>query len=208
MIFGRVTYEMMASYWPTSSEPEAGMMNELPKLVFSRTMKETSWQNARMAKESVRVEVAKLKAQPGKNIALIGSSDLASTVIRHGLIDEYLLLVNPVVLGAGQPLFKGLTERLSLRLERTQTFRSLGGGAHVHSDQQERLKSYVSPALRIAHTLDRIGKQVFSVGRQACPPRGVLQELVVVLLLRRHRDGQHRRSLIPIEHGARVYIGQ
>jgi dihydrofolate reductase len=76
------------------------------------------------AKESVPIEVAKLKAQPGKNIALLGSSDLASTFIRHGLIDEYLLLANPVVLGAGQPLFKGLTERLSLKLERTQAFRS------------------------------------------------------------------------------------
>ncbi len=125
ILFGRVTYEMMAAYWPTSTQPEAGMMNELPKLVFSRTTKaEPSWHNARLARGSITEEVEKLKSGPGRNIALLGSSDLASTFIQHGLNDEYRLLINPVALGAGQPLFKGLKERLSLKLESTQSFRS------------------------------------------------------------------------------------
>ena len=123
-IFGRVTYELMADFWPSSNEPEAPMMNTFPKLVFSRTLKETPWNRSRLATKSVPEEVARLKGEPGKDIALLGSSDLASTFIRHGLIDEYRLLLNPLARGAGLPLFQGLEKPLFLRLEKAQTFAS------------------------------------------------------------------------------------
>jgi dihydrofolate reductase len=124
MIFGRVTYEMMAQYWPSSTEPEAAMMNELPKLVFSKTLKRVDWNNSRLATGNVAEEIATLKKQPGKDIALIGSSNLASTFIRLGLIDEYRIFVNPVVLGRGGPMFKDVKEKLNLKLTKAQPFKS------------------------------------------------------------------------------------
>ncbi len=123
LVFGRVTYEMMAAHWPTSNQPEAPMMNDLPKLVFSRTLKSVAWKNSRLATGDVREEIARLKAEPGKEIALIGSSDLASSLIREGLIDEYRIFVNPVVLGAGLPLFKDVA-RAPLTLVSSRAFDS------------------------------------------------------------------------------------
>jgi dihydrofolate reductase len=116
IVFGRRTYEMMASYWPTSTDPEAPMMNELPKVVFSRTPSKLSkldWNNSRVARGSVAEEIAKLKAAPGRDIAMFGSADLASTFNKLGLIDEYRIFVNPVVVGRGLPLFKD-AERMPL----------------------------------------------------------------------------------------------
>ena len=103
------------------------------------------WTNTRLAKLSVSQEAAKLKAQPGKNIALLGSSDLALTFIEQGLIDEYLLILNPVAIGTGQPLFKGPKERLGLKLEGTQTFGSgvvvLKYGAARKADHVARVRT-------------------------------------------------------------------
>ena len=124
ILFGRVTYEMMAAYWPTSTEPEARMMNELPKVVFSRTLKTVEWKNSRLVKENIAEEVARVKRQPGKDLALIGSADLASTFMRLGLIDEYRIFVNPVVLGGGARMFKNVNDRTSLNLLKTETLRS------------------------------------------------------------------------------------
>jgi dihydrofolate reductase len=124
ILFGRVTYQMMAAYWPTSTEPEARMMNQLPKVVFSRTLKNVEWQNSRLAGENVAAEIARLKRQPGKNVALIGSADLASTFMRLGLIDEYRIFVNPVVLGRGTPMFKDSKDRTALKLLKSETLRS------------------------------------------------------------------------------------
>jgi len=123
-LFGRVTYQMMAQYWPSSTEPEAAMMNDLPKLVFSRTLEKVEWKNSRLAKGNIAEVIAKLKQQPGKDIALIGSTDLASTFIRLGLIDEYRIFLNPVVLGRGNPMFKNVKDRMSLKLVKAQPFRS------------------------------------------------------------------------------------
>jgi dihydrofolate reductase len=124
IIFGRVTYQMMAEYWPSSKEPEAPMMNELPKIVFSRTLKKLDWKNSRLATADVAEEIGRLKRQPGKDIALFGSADLASTLMRLGLIDEYRFFVNPVVLGSGNPTFKNLREKLALKLLKATPFRS------------------------------------------------------------------------------------
>jgi dihydrofolate reductase len=124
ILFGRVTYQMMAEYWPSSKEPEAPMMNELPKIVFSRTLKRVDWKNSRLASADVAEEIARLKRQPGKDIALFGSADLASTLMRLGLIDEYRFFVNPVVLGRGHPTFKNVKDKVALKLSKATPFRS------------------------------------------------------------------------------------
>ncbi len=130
LLFGRVTYQLMASYWPTkdalTDDPIiAAKMNSLSKVVFSRTLETVEWQNTRLVKADAASEVARLKQQPGKDLAIFGSSDLALTLIPHGLIDDYRIIISPVVLGDGKPLFKGIGERLHLKLVRT---RAMGSG--------------------------------------------------------------------------------
>ena len=129
LLFGRVTYELMANYWPTSQAIKtdpivAGKMNQLQKIVFSQTLDKAEWQNTRLVKENAAAEIAWLKGQSGKNLIILGSSDLAVTLIPGGLIDEYRIMVNPLVLGKGKSLFKGIKDRLKLRLIKTKTFRS------------------------------------------------------------------------------------
>lgn len=129
LLFGRVTYEMMATFWPTqaaiTSDPlVAYKMNTLPKIVFSRTLEKVEWNNSRVVKENIAEEIMKRKQQPGKDLYLFGSADLASTFTNLGLIDEYRLMVNPVVLGSGMPLFKGVKDRLDLALLKTKPFKN------------------------------------------------------------------------------------
>lgn len=129
LLFGRVTYEGMASYWPTPAaikdDPEvAEKMNSIPKIVFSKKLERADWSNTKLIKSNVVEEVSKLKEQPGKDIAIFGSADLASTFTQHGLIDEYRIIVNPVVLGKGTPLFSEIKNRLSLNLLKTKSFKS------------------------------------------------------------------------------------
>lgn len=116
LLFGRVTYEGMASYWSKEKGEIADFMNRIPKVVFSRTLKKVDWNNTRLAVRNAEEEVAELKRQPGKDLFIFGSANLAATLTRHGLIDEYRLGLTPVVLGGGNPLFKDLPERLKLRL--------------------------------------------------------------------------------------------
>ena len=125
VVIGRVTYDLFAGYWPTAKGPDADRLNELPKLVFSRTMSEAAWRNARVARASVVEEVTRLKRQPGRDIALFGSAQLAATLHRHGLIDEYRALVSPVLLWRGNRAFigdGGTPDRL--RLVRSETWSS------------------------------------------------------------------------------------
>jgi dihydrofolate reductase len=129
LMFGRVTYQLMASYWPTelalNDDPiVAGLMNSLPKIVFSKTLEKVDWHNTKLVKENIEDEVRKIKEQPGKNIAIFGSSDLAVSLIKAGLIDELFILVNPIILGEGKTLFKGIGERVKLKLLKAQTFKS------------------------------------------------------------------------------------
>jgi len=129
LLFGRVTYEMMASYWPTNQAIEsdpivAHLMNTLPKIVFSRTLQKTDWQNTRLVKTDFVKEVSALKDQPGKDLCILGSSDLAVSFLEAGLLDEIRILVNPIVLGAGKPLFKGIKDRLKLKLLKTRIFKN------------------------------------------------------------------------------------
>ena len=127
LLFGRVTYQMMASYWPTPSaianDPVvAGQMNRVPKIVFSRTLEKAEWNNTRLIRDGIAEEILKLKQQPGKDLALFGSADLLSTLMQLDLIDEHRIMVNPVVLGSGNPLFKRTKDRLNLKLIKTRTF--------------------------------------------------------------------------------------
>jgi len=129
LLFGRVTYEMMASYWPTpdalANDPiVAGIMNSYLKIVFSTTLPGVTWQNTRLVKANAAQEISRLKQQTGKDLIIFSSSDLAVTLIPHGLIDEFRIMVNPVVLGRGKPLFQGLQQPLSLKLAQTQTFKN------------------------------------------------------------------------------------
>jgi Dihydrofolate reductase len=129
LLFGRVTYEMMAMYWPTAqaikNDPVvANKMNSLKKIVFSKTLSHADWQNTRLIKDNFVEEVAKLKRQPDKDMFIFGSSDLAVSFIPHGLIDEYRIMVNPIFLGSGKPFLKGLQDRLELRLIKTKSFKS------------------------------------------------------------------------------------
>ena len=122
ILLGRSTYQLFADYWANATDPEAAGMNALPKIVFSRTLKKVDWSNSRLARD-VAEEVARLKQQPGKDLAIFGSANLASTFMRLGLVDEYRILVNPVVLGAGRPMFRDVADRTRLRLSKTQTLR-------------------------------------------------------------------------------------
>jgi dihydrofolate reductase len=129
LIFGRVTYQLMASYWPTPSaladDPiVAGKMNAIPKLVFSRTLQMADWQNTRLVKTDAAAEISRLKQLPGGDQYVFGSANLARTLIQNGLVDEYRLIVNPVVLGSGLPLFQGVKDPLHLKLANSRTFRN------------------------------------------------------------------------------------
>ena len=129
ILFGRKTYEVMASYWPTEAaikdDPAiAGLMNSLPKIVFSRILQKAEWNNSRLIKDNIAKEVLQLKRQPGKEIAVFGSADLLSTLIRMDLIDEHRIIVNLIVLGSGPPLFKNVKEQLKLKLIQSRTFAS------------------------------------------------------------------------------------
>ena len=129
LLFGRVTYELMARYWPTpdaiKNDPiVAERMNTLPKVVFSRTLDKAGWNNTRLVKADIEEEIKKLKKQPGKDIALLGSGSILSAFAKQGLIDEYRIMVNPLVLGNGKPLFTGIKDRLNLKLLKTRTFRN------------------------------------------------------------------------------------
>jgi dihydrofolate reductase len=129
LLFGRVTYDLMASYWPTPDAIEndpivAAKMNSLPKIVFSRTLEKVEWSNTRLVKDNIEEEIKKMKTQSGKDMALLGSGAVMLEFMQHGLIDEYRIMVNPVVLGNGNPLFKGIKDRLNLKLLTTRTFKS------------------------------------------------------------------------------------
>ena len=129
LLFGRVTYEMMATYW---TKPEvmrddpmvAPFMNELPKLVASRTLKKAgwgSWDNATVTADPAS-KVRELKAQAGKDLMIFGSGGLVSTLAAAGLIDEYRMMLNPVILGGGIPMFRGMPQRVPLRLVASEVF--------------------------------------------------------------------------------------
>ena len=129
LLFGRVTYEMMAGYWSSpeaiKSDPSvAEGMNKADKVVFSRTLKKAEWSNTRLVKDNIGEEVKKMKQMPGKGMALLGSGSIVTQFADQGLIDEFQIMVDPVVLGDGTPLLKGINRKLDLKLTGTKAFQS------------------------------------------------------------------------------------
>jgi dihydrofolate reductase len=127
LLFGRVTYQMMESFWPTPAAakqfPEvAEQMNKLPKVVFSKTLDQASWQNTRLLKGDLAEEVKKLKQESGDPMVLMGSGSIVAQLAPENLIDEYQIVVNPIVLGAGRTMFEGVKEKLNLKLTSSRTF--------------------------------------------------------------------------------------
>ena len=127
LLFGRITYELMASYWPTPHATRtnpivAEQMNDLPKIVFSRTLDHASWNNTRLVKGDPAAEVRKMKKEPGMDMVLMGSGTIVSQLTQERLIDEYQVVVIPIVLGQGRTMFEGPQERLPLKLTKTRTF--------------------------------------------------------------------------------------
>ncbi len=129
LLFGRVTYELMARSWPTPDgirdDPiVARGMNAATKIVFSRTLDKAEWNNTRLVKDNMLAEVAKLKKGPGKDLTILGSGSLVAQLSQARLIDEFQILLNPVVLGQGKGMFEGVKDRFSLKLARTRTFKN------------------------------------------------------------------------------------
>jgi len=129
MLFGRITYQLMESYWPNAS-PDTNdqriidAMNNFHKIVSSRTLNKTEWKNTTLIKENITVEIAKLKEQPGKDMVIYGSGSVVSLFAREGLIDNYLIFVYPVAIGKGKTMFSGIKENLKLKIADTRTFSS------------------------------------------------------------------------------------
>jgi dihydrofolate reductase len=130
-LYGRRMYENMTAYWPTAdrdaSSPGfvvefAHIWKAMPKIVFSKTLEKVEW-NSRLVRENIAEEVTRLKAQPGKDLAVSGAN-LAATFMKLGLIDEYQLFVQPIVLGSGTPFFPALEDRINLKLVETHIFSS------------------------------------------------------------------------------------
>jgi dihydrofolate reductase len=127
LLFGRITYELMARFWPTPFAAEnmpivAERMNNLPKVVFSRTLDKASWNNTKLVKGDMTGEIRKMKQEPGEDMAILGSGSIVSQLAQHGLIDEYQIVVNPVALGRGRTMFDGIKEKVPLQLTKTRTF--------------------------------------------------------------------------------------
>jgi dihydrofolate reductase len=127
LVFGRITYDLMAGFWPTpfaieSMPAVAEGMNSMPKVVFSRTLDQASWNNTKLVKGDPAAEMRKMKQGEGEGMAILGSGSIVSQLAQEGLIDEYQIVVNPVVLGAGRTMFEGVKEKLSLKLTRTRAF--------------------------------------------------------------------------------------
>jgi len=127
LLFGRVTYELMASYWPTplafkNNPIVAEGMNNLHKVVFSRTLDKVSWKNTTLVKGELVAEVRKMKAGPGEGMAILGSGSIVSQLAQANLIDEYQIALNPVILGQGRTMFDGIKDKLALKLTKTRAF--------------------------------------------------------------------------------------
>jgi dihydrofolate reductase len=153
LLFGRVTYHLFEDYWPKAGRDPtmskenleiAWMINDVEKIVFSRTLanvKETNdWKNVRLIREAQLEEIKRLKQLTGKDMAIFGSNDLATNFLRMGLLDELRIMVNPVLIGTGNPLFRGITNRVKLNLLRTKTFRS-GNVLHYYRPEMPQKSS-------------------------------------------------------------------
>lgn len=129
LLFGRVTYELMAGYWPSKMALEndpviAGGMNRAEKIVFSKTLKTAEWNNTKIISGDIFKAIEKMKQTPGNDMAILGSGSIITQFAERGLIDEYQFMIDPVVIGEGTSIFKGVEQTLELKLISTRTFDS------------------------------------------------------------------------------------
>jgi dihydrofolate reductase len=129
LVFGRVTYEMMAGYWPTPMAAQgmptvAKKMNSCGKIVFSRTLRKAEWNNTTLIKGNLVNEMKRLKSEPGEDMVILGSGNLVSQLAAAGLVDEFQVVVIPIVIGSGRTLFEGLKKRVNLKLVKTRAFKN------------------------------------------------------------------------------------
>ena len=129
LVFGRITYDLMLSYWPTSMAMQndpvvAERMNNLPKVVFSRTLDQATWSNTKLIKHDLAGEVRQLKNESGVDLVIMGSGSLVAQLTQERLIDEYQMIVIPVVLGNGSTMFDGIRDSINLKLVNSRTFRN------------------------------------------------------------------------------------
>jgi len=127
LLFGRVTYDQMAAFWPTPQAAQmmpdvAAGMNRMPKYVVSRTMQKAGWQNTTLVKGDLATEIGKLKAQDGPDLTILGSGNLISQLTELRLIDSFQLVLSPTILGKGRTLFETVGERRTLTLTKSKTF--------------------------------------------------------------------------------------
>ena len=130
-LYGRITYEMMQSYWPKAGEnPNAtrhdiehsAWYNKVHKIILSRTLDETKLENTKVIREQLSNEIKKIKKEEGKNILIFGSPSASHSLLNEGLVDEFWLFVNPILLGKGIPLFKDVPDTVKLRLTESNLF--------------------------------------------------------------------------------------
>ncbi|MET0183221.1 MAG: dihydrofolate reductase family protein [Caulobacterales bacterium] len=129
LVFGRITYDMMASWWPTPQAAEAmplvaQRMNDAGKIVFSRSMEKPAWQKTTLISADPAAAMAKLKSGDGKDMVMMGSGEVVALMTEAGLIDEFQFVVCPCVLGAGRSMFDGVSARPRLTLQETRTFKN------------------------------------------------------------------------------------
>jgi len=129
LIFGRITYQLMASYWPTpqamKSDPiVADSMNKSAKVVFSRTLNSADWNNTRLVKTDLVSEIRKLKSESSDDLVILGSGSIVSQLAQAALIDEFQVVVNPIILGEGRIMFGGLKHSVGLKMTRNRVFAS------------------------------------------------------------------------------------
>ncbi len=120
LLYGRTTYEALSEFWQKQTGEFAELINRFPKVVFSRTLAEATAWNARLARADIAEEMSALKAEPGEGDLLVTGASLAASLRERGLVDEYRMIVAPVVLGSGKPYFASVAERFKLRLVRTR----------------------------------------------------------------------------------------
>ncbi|MFW9972354.1 MAG: dihydrofolate reductase family protein [Candidatus Odinarchaeota archaeon] len=139
ILLGRITYQFWENYWPnikanpSSTENDikfSHFADETQKIVFSKTLDKVEWKNTRLIKENIAKEILKMKKQSGKNMVIPGGASIAQTFMKLDLIDEYVLIIHPVILGSGKPLFEGLNNSIKLKLLRTRMLKS--GAILVH----------------------------------------------------------------------------
>ncbi len=127
LVFGRITYDLMAGFWPTpaalqSMPAVAERMNNLPKIVFSKTMSRATWNHTRLIKTDIVSATRKLKEEPGDTLVIMGSGSIVAQLTAAGLIDEYQIVIHPLALGDGTSMFDGIKQKLHLKVTKTRTF--------------------------------------------------------------------------------------